>query len=402
MDAENEADLALIDKAVQESHAVVSMLPYLLHAKVAEMAIKHGRPFLTTSYVSDAMRKLEPAAIAKGIVMINECGVDPGTDHMSAMKVFDHVHEHGGKIVSFLSYCGGLPAPEDNNNPLGYKFSWAPRGVLLASRNNALFLQDGKEVTIPGKELFANYKLDSVEGAGEFECYPNRNSVQYLDIYPLRGECKTITRGTYRNKGWCNAIKALADLDYLNADVRDLTGLTYADLTRALVGTAAVGVNALRQAVADKVKLPFDSHQLSVMNWLDLFSERYIPALRAGNSTPLDALCASMLEKMQYAPGERDLLVMKHTFVAEFPTQKKRQVITSKMIDFGIKNGDSSMSRTVSLPVAIVTRLVLDGVYKDLKGLQLPLAKRFYEPILKELAELGIHFVEKIEKEEAM
>jgi saccharopine dehydrogenase-like NADP-dependent oxidoreductase len=319
---------------------------------------------------------------------------------MSAMKVFDHVHENGGKIVSFLSYCGGLPAPEDNNNPLGYKFSWAPRGVLLASRNSALFLQDGKEVTIPGKDLFANYKIDTVEGLGEFECYPNRNSIQYLDIYPLKGECKTIIRGTYRNRGWCDAIKALADLDYLNTDARDLTGLTYADLTRSLSGSKAIGVVALQDAVAKKIGLAIDAPQIKIMNWLDLFSERLIPQSRS--STALDALCASMLSKMGYADGERDMLVMKHTFVAEFPEKKKRQTITSKMIDFGLKNGDSSMSRTVSLPVAIVTRLVLEGKYSHLKGLQLPLAKEFYTPILTELAEMGIHFVEKIEKEEAL
>jgi len=161
-----------------------------------------------------------------------------------------------------------------------------------------------------------------------------------------------------------------------------------------------VGVLALRRAVAEKLRLAEDAPQLAAMRWLDLFSERRVPDVRP--STPLDALCATMLSKMPYAPGERDMLVMKHTIVAEFPEQKKRQTITSTMIDFGIKAGDTSMSRTVSLPVAIATRLVLEGKYKHLSGLQLPLSNQFYEPILKELAELGIRFVEKIVKEETL
>jgi len=406
LDVESDQDMVGVEEAVKESDAVVSMLPYLLHAKVASLALKHSKHFLTTSYVSDAMRALEPLAKEKGVVMINECGVDPGTDHMSAMRVFDQVHGKGGKIVSFLSYCGGLPAPDAKPNPLGYKFSWAPRGVLLASRNSALFLRDGAEVTIPGKDLFASYTLDTVQGAGEFECYPNRNSVQYLDIYPgLRAECRTIIRGTYRNKGWCDAIKALADIDYLSADVlSDIANISYADLTRRLVKAAPEA--DLEAAVRAKMSLTKDAQRdraLEVMRWLGLFDKNIKVSKKtvASQQTPLDALCDAMLERMQYAPGERDLLVMKHTFVAEYPQTRKRETITSRLIDYGIQGGDTSMARTVSLPVAIVTRLVLEGKYKHLSGLQLPLAREFYEPILNELDSLGIHFTEQVEKTES-
>jgi saccharopine dehydrogenase-like NADP-dependent oxidoreductase len=405
LDVDSDADMIGVEEAVKESDAVVSMLPYLLHAKVAAVALNHSKHFLTTSYVSDAMRALEPLAKQKGVVMVNECGVDPGTDHMSAMRVFDQVHSRGGKIVSFLSYCGGLPAPDAKPNPLGYKFSWAPRGVLLASRNNALFLKDGKEVTIQGKDLFASFTLDSVEGAGDFECYPNRNSIQYLDIYPLKGECKTIIRGTYRNKGWCDAVKALADIDYLNTDPKpSLAGISYAALTRSLVG--AKEGDDLISLVKSKMSLTSSEKRdraIEVMKWLGLFDEKSKVAAKsvASQQTPLDALCDAMLERMQYEEGERDLLVMKHTFIAEFEKDRKREIYTSRLIDLGIKGGDSSMSRTVSLPVAIVTRLVLEGKYKHLSGLQLPLAREFYEPILNELDELGIHFMEKLEKTES-
>jgi len=282
--------------------------------------------------------------------------------------------------------------------------------VLLASRNSALFLKDGVEVTIPGKDLFASYSIDAVQGAGEFECYPNRNSVQYLDIYPgLRAECRTIIRGTYRNKGWCDAIKALADIEYLSADpLTDIAGISYEALTRRLVTKAATVASAsddLEALVRAKLSLPRDEqrdHALQVMRWLGLFDKDAKVARKtvAAQQTPLDALCDAMLARMQYAPGERDLLVMKHTFVAEYPTTRTREHYTSRMIDFGLEGGDTSMARTVSLPVAIVTRLVLEGKYKHLSGLQLPLAKEFYEPILNELDSLGIHFIEQLEKTE--
>ncbi len=207
--------------------------------------------------------------------------------------------------------------------------------VSFLPRNSALFLENGKDVTIPGKDLFSSYRIDTVGDLGEFECYPNRNSTQYLDIYPLRGECQTIIRGTYRNRGWCDAVKSLADLDYLNPDPRDLKGKTYADLTRALLGKDVASGEPLKEAVAAKLNLAVDSHQIKVWEWLGLFSDTPIPSLKTPSA--LDALCDNMLNRMQYAPGERDMLIMKHTVTVEYPAEKKRQVITSRLTDFGIK-----------------------------------------------------------------
>uniref|UniRef100_A0A6B2L3S6 Saccharopine dehydrogenase n=1 Tax=Arcella intermedia TaxID=1963864 RepID=A0A6B2L3S6_9EUKA len=395
VDVENEAHLQKLEEIIPGVDAVVSMLPYLFHAKVCAIAIRHKKHFLTTSYVSPAMRDLEAAAKEAGVVLVNECGVDPGTDHMSAQKLIDEVHAKGGKIVGFKSFCGGLPAPADNNNPLGYKFSWAPRGVLLASRNTATFLRDGKEVTIPGADLFSSYEIQKVEGLeSELESYPNRDSIQYLKIYGIENECKSIIRGTYRNRGWCDVIKKLSDLGYLSLTEQDLNGKTYSQLTASTLKDGASG--DLQGDVAKQLGLESTDRIITTMKWLGLFDALPVPA---NTKTMLDALCSAMLERMQYAEGEVDMLVMLHTFDCEFPKESLRRIYTCRLLDFGIKGGDSSMSRTVSLPVAIATKLVLEGKLSHLKGLVMPTLPELYNPILQELESMGIVFREKLEKE---
>eukprot|EP01123_Difflugia_compressa_P002664 TRINITY_DN1342_c0_g1_i2.p1 TRINITY_DN1342_c0_g1~~TRINITY_DN1342_c0_g1_i2.p1 ORF type:complete len:351 (-),score=56.71 TRINITY_DN1342_c0_g1_i2:102-1154(-) len=343
------------------------------------------------------MRALNDAAKAAGVIIVNECGVDPGTDHMSAQKLMDKIHSEGGRIVGFASFCGGLPAPEDNNNPLGYKFSWAPRGVLRASTNSALFLKDGKEVTIPGEVLFENYNLQRVEGLDyDLEAYPNRNSVQYLDVYGLKGECRSIIRGTYRYRGWCDCIKKLADLGYLDMNELDLSNYTYAKLTASMLNSQST--LHIKNQVAAHFKLDATNRIITTMEWLGLFSNDPIPPK---TNTRLDALCAAMLARMQYAEGERDMLVMQHTFECEYPREGKKRIYTSRLLDFGIKHGDSSMSRTVSLPVAIATKLVLEGKLSHLRGLVIPTLPELYNPILEELeTKFNIKFHEKLEKEQ--
>jgi saccharopine dehydrogenase (NADP+, L-glutamate forming) len=194
------------DKAVggfiTKADIVVSLLPYNYHFKVAEMCLKHKKHLVTTSYVSDPMKGLDKKAKDAGILLLNECGLDPGIDHMSAMRVIYKVEENNGKIISFRSTTGALPAHESNNNPFGYKFSWSPRGVLLASRNSAKWLEEGNEVVISGEQLFENYQMQDVSDVGTFENYPNRNSIPYKEIYGLK-DAKTVYRGTFRMPGWC-------------------------------------------------------------------------------------------------------------------------------------------------------------------------------------------------------
>jgi saccharopine dehydrogenase (NADP+, L-glutamate forming)/spermidine synthase len=395
-DVEN--DDKLLTELVHHNDYIISLLPYTFHVKVAKEAIKQKKHFFTTSYVSDAMRQLQQEAQAAGVIVLNECGVDPGTDHMSAMRIINDVHHRGGKILSFTSYCGGLPSPDCNDNPFGYKLSWAPRGVLLASRNDATFLQDGKDVFIPGKVLFDNYKLFNIEGLGEFEGYPNRNSKQYIDIYGIP-EVQTIVRGTFRNKGWCPTIKKIADLGYLSIEEQQdgLQQVSFAELTRKILGSTATG-KELREACAKHLQLSADDKILDRIEWIGLLSEREMVPPKT--KTKLDALCHLFKSKLVYKDGERDLLLMQHYFIAHFPSTGKKEHITSTMIDYGISHGDTSMSRTVSLPVAIAVKLVATGKLKGLTGLQVPMSKEFYDPILGELDKLGIKFVEKLVKVE--
>lgn len=378
-----------MEKYAAECDAIVSLLPYLFHPKAAEYALKYGKHFMTSSYVSDAMKELGPRAEEKGVVFLNECGVDPGTDHMSAMKVIDEVRAKGGKITSFTSYCGGLPAPKDNNNPLGYKFSWAPRGVLLASKNTAFFLKDGKDVTIDGEVLFDNYETIEIEGLGKFECYPNRNSKNYIDIYGITST-ETICRGTYRYSGWCQQIKKLVDCGYLSLEEKDLSNTTYLELLAGLIKSEAKDEAAVKADVCKHLNVEESATVISTMAWLGLFSSDKIGDAK----TALDALCNVMMAKMPYAEGELDMILMRHTFTATYPDKVEK--LTSTMVSYGLEGGDSAMARTVSLPLAMATNMILSGKYTK-PGLAIPSIPELYEPLLAELASVGIKWDEKVE-----
>jgi len=339
--------------------------------------------------VSDAMRELETSAKAANVIVVNECGVDPGTDHMSAMRIIDAARAKGGKIVSFSSFCGGLPAPDCNDNPLGYKFSWAPRGVLLAARNPAHYLKDGKDVNIGAGDLFDHYFVHHIEDLNlDYEAYPNRNSTQYIDVYGIP-EVKSMIRGTYRNVGWCKTIKKLSDLGYLDLTERSLEGLTYGQLTAELLKSSVGDVKA---AAAKRFGIAEEDQIVNSWEWLGLFGEEKIPA---GLKTNLDALCSLCERKLKYAPGERDMLLMKHEFVIEY--EDRTETVACSLVDFGIPNGDTSMSRTVSIPVSIAVRMVLEKQI-TLTGLQIPTIPELYNPILDELETYNIKFHDKVTK----
>ncbi len=369
----------------------VSLLPWQFHPQVARACLDTGRHMVTTSYVKDEMQALDAEARAKGIVLLNELGVDPGIDHMTAMKVIDRVHAEGGTVTTFQSYCGGLPAPEANDNPFGYKFSWSPRGVLLAGLNNARFRRDGRVVEVPGAELFDHRWKVPVVIAGvptELDGYPNRDSMPYTGVYGIDPR-DVMFRGTLRFPGWCSTMKQVARLGWLRTDAVDgLSGTSFAGLTARLAGVE--GTQGLRAKVAARLGLETGASELDAMEWLGLFGSEPLP----GPPAPVDILTARMLEKMSYAEGERDMLVLQHTFVAEFPDRGEH--ITSTMIDFGIPGGDSSMNRTVGLPAAVGVRFILEGRFTK-PGVIVPVMREFYEPALAELERLGIQFEDKVE-----
>ncbi len=379
-------DDELLDELTSHADLVCSLLPYTFHVKAAKVAIKHKKHFCTTSYISDEMQSLDQTAKDAGVLLLNECGVDPGIDHMSAMKIIDTVHNNGGRVVSFTSFTGGLPAPDANNNPFGYKLSWSPRGVLLAGRNDAHFLRDGVEVKIPGADLFDNYEIMEIPGMGKFEGYPNRDSMSYIEIYGIP-ETKTMLRGTLRNIGWCSTLKKIADLGLLDITEHNLSGMSYSDMMKKLISSDS---DDSKSAVAKFLNLSTDDPIIARLEWLGLFSDLKIPT---GITTYLDALCHLFEEKLQYAPGERDMIVMHHEFIVEY--HDKREKITSTLIDYGIPNGDSSMSRTVALPVAIASRMILENKI-NLTGVHRPVLKAIYDPILKELESQNIRFDEHV------
>eukprot|EP00754_Rhynchopus_humris_P004214 Rhum_TRINITY_DN12157_c0_g1::Rhum_TRINITY_DN12157_c0_g1_i1::g.49770::m.49770/K00293/LYS9; saccharopine dehydrogenase (NADP+, L-glutamate forming) len=388
LDVTNEAHLALLKEETLKADLVISMLPWIHHTKAAKVAVENSKHFLTTSYLSDDMRAMDALAKEKGVVMLNECGVDPGTDHMSASRVMDAHKAAGGKITSFTSFCGGLPAPQNNNNPFGYKFSWAPRGVLLAAKNEAKFYEDGAVKDVPGADLWATAKRMPVDGfETPFDGVPNRNSCQYKEIYNLP-DIKTLLRGTFRyGDMWAHPILALSKLGMLCIEEREITG-TYKQLLLKQAGAeAGADVKAAVQA-----KTGCTDKALEALEWLGLFSDAEIKA-----PTLLDSVSTLMIAKkeMEYAPGEKDMIVMKHTYEVEYPD--RTEFLSTQLVDYGLDDGTTSMSRTVGLPVAIAADMVLSGKIA-LTGIQIPIIPELYNPILDELAANNIIFHDKTDK----
>ena len=384
----NVKDEAALEALIADHDLSISLLPYVYHPTVARLCVKHRKQMVSTSYVKPEMQTLDAEAKAAGVILLNEIGVDPGIDHMSAMEVVHQIEDNGGKLVSFASNTGGLPAPDANDNPFGYKFSWAPRGVVLAGKNPAKFLKSGKVIDVPGPELFSHHWTCQIVGFGELEVYPNRDSLPYVETYGIPS-VTSMFRGTLRYPGWCETMKKVVDLGLLDETERDdIDGLTYGQLLARLIDSDSTD---LKSDLASFLDIAIDSDPMVRIEWLGLLSDKAIPA---ADNTYLDALASRMLTKMGYAPGERDMLVMQHEFVAEYADRTEKT--TSTMIDYGIPGGDSSMSRLVGLPAAVAARMILLGEI-NLTGVHVPMIPEIYKPVLSELATMGISFQETVE-----
>jgi saccharopine dehydrogenase-like NADP-dependent oxidoreductase len=380
-----------LKQLVKESDVVISLLPWIYHLKVANFCLEFGKHLVTTSYVSNDMKSLDSKAKEKGLLFLNEIGLDPGIDHMSAMKIIKNVEQKGGKIVSFESVCGGLPAPEDNDNPFGYKFSWSPRGVILAGRNNAHYLKNGNEVIVDGKDLFTNHWEKTVESLGKLEVYPNRDSMIYQDLYSL-WDSETIFRGTFRNLGWCKTLYSISKMGWLDDTERtELENLTMVEVTSKLLNCS---IDEAVKRVAEKIDQPEDSEVMNRLKWLGMFDK---VSVKPEQWTYLDVLSAKMQEMMPYKDGEKDMIVLQHDFIAEYPDKSKEHIV-SLMIDFGIPNSDSAMSRTVSLPAAIATKLLCEGKFENISGVYIPNIPNIYNPVLEELESLNIKMKDSVSK----
>ncbi len=380
-------DEAKLSQMVSEHDLTVSLLPYVHHLLVAKHCIANKKNMVTTSYVKPEMQALDAAAKEANIIILNESGLDPGIDHMSAMRIIDNVHKKGGKIEEFYSLCGALPAPElADDNPFRYKFSWSPKGVVMAGNNDAMYLKQGKVVKIPTQDLFKNPKQVDFPKVGKLEVYPNRDSIMYKEIYGIP-ETTTIMRGTFRYLGWCETLDLLKKLKLISYDKVNLEGKTYAQFVAMQIGAA--DASDIRKKVAAFAGIDVNAYALNAMEWLGYFSNE--PVGRVEDS-PFEVTSDMMISKMGLGMNERDMVVMQHNFLAVYPDGSK-EIIRSRMLDFGTPATDTSIARTVALPAAIAVEMILEGKI-PVKGVFRPVLPEIYNPILDALEKLDIRMEE--------
>jgi len=375
--------------AIQNSDIVVSMLPARFHVEVAKDCISFNKNMVTASYISEDMQKLDKAATEKGLVFMNEIGVDPGIDHMSAMQIIDRIREKGGHVILFESFTGGLVDPESDNNLWNYKFTWNPRNVVVAGQGGAAkFLQEGTYKYIPYNRLFRRTEFLDVEGYGRFEAYANRDSLKYQSAYGLNST-KTLYRGTMRRVGFSRAWNMFVQLGMTDDDytIDDSENMSYRDFVNAF----------LPYSPTDSVELKF-RHALKIdqddIVWdklleIDLFSNKKMVDLK--KATPAKILQKILEESWTLDEDEKDMIVMYHKFGYELEGEKYQ--IDATMVTLGEDKVYTAMAKTVGLPVAIATLAILNEKITT-PGVQMPITKEVYEPILKELEDYGIIFNE--------
>ncbi|MBB3124104.1 MULTISPECIES: saccharopine dehydrogenase family protein [Mesoflavibacter] len=377
------------EDAVKKADIVISMLPARFHIEVAKDCVTYGKNMVTASYISDEMQALDQQVKDKGLVFMNEIGVDPGIDHMSAMQVIDRIRDKGGKMILFESFCGGLVAPESDNNLWNYKFTWNPRNVVVAGQGGAAkFLQENTYKYIPYHRLFRRTEFLEIEGFGRFEAYANRDSLKYQSVYGL-DNIRTLYRGTMRRVGFSRAWQAFVLLGMTDDSytIDDSENMSYRDFVNSF----------LPYSPTDSVELKF-RHALKIdqddMVWdkfveLDIFNPNKMVELKKG--TPAQILQKILMDSWTLAEEDKDMLVMYHKFGYEL--DGKKQQIDSTMVCLGEDQTYTAMAKTVGLPVAIATLAILNKKITT-PGVQLPINKEVYTPILNELENHGIIFKE--------
>ncbi len=374
---------------IEKADLVISMLPARFHLEVAEDCISTKTNLITPSYISPEMRALDDRAKAAGIVIMNEIGVDPGLDHMSAMKIIHAIQGKGGEITSFKSFCGGLVAPESDNNPWNYKFTWNPRNVVLAGQGGAAsFIQDGQYKYIPYNRLFGRLHNISIDGFGDFVGYANRDSLSYRETYGLEN-IPTIYRGTLRRPGYCVAWDVFIELG-MTDDSYSMTNTE--DMTPRSFLNAYLPYHQ-SMPVEEKFKLFLREDRMDLFDrfkWLGIFKDK--PLVGLDSPTPAQALQKILVDKLSLEDGDKDMLVMIHEF--EYRLNGEKHAITSHMVNLGEDEVYTSMSNTVGLPAAICAKMILNGTLKS-AGVTLPVQPEVYTPILDELEKFNISFIEK-------
>ncbi len=380
-------NVALREDLIKQSDFVVSMLPAFMHGDVARDCVRLGKHIATASYVSQDMKDLDAEAKQKNLILLNECGLDPGIDHASAMKVIHEIHEKGGKITSFKSFCGGLVAPESNDNPWGYKFSWNPRNVILAGQGTAQFIEEGKLKFIPYNRIYTQTETIEVEGYGKFDAYANRDSIGYKEPYGLN-EANTMLRGTLRMPGYCKAWNVFVKLGLTDDTykIKNANSLTYTDLIESFLPK---GNGSVKEKLVAFMGTDMDAEVIVKLEYLELFSHKPIQLKEA---SPAELLQHLLEDKWLLKAGDKDMIVMQHQFEYELNGTKKK--LNSSLVVVGDDEIHTAMAKTVGLPLAISIKNFLTGKFK-LYGVQIPIVKEIYEPMLSELERLNIIFTEK-------
>lgn len=377
-------------RAIIESHdLVISLLPPNLHPIVALQCLEAGKHFVSASYVSDELRSFDAEAKKKGLIFLNECGLDPGIDHLSAMKVIDGIRQRGGAITSFESFTGGLIAPEtDPENPWRYKFTWNPRNVVTAGQGTARYLRDGKVKYISYQQLFRRLTSVNVPGYGDCEGYANRDSFKYIETYGLHG-IDTMLRGTLRNKGFCSTWNILVQLGCCDDSyaMEDVASMTHSGFIDAFL-PPSTSQSAMEDRIAVNFGLRPDSPEIKMLRWSGFFEDTPVGLTKG---TPAQILECILNKRWALNREDKDQIVMWHRF--KFDLAGSRREIQASLIATGFDDVYTAMSRTVGLPLGIATKLIAMNRIRQ-RGVLIPVTPEFYEPILGELASFGITLTE--------
>ena len=381
------ADIEPIRALVAEADLAISLLPPQFHIGVAELCLKENKHFLCASYLSQDMKNLDERAKARGLVFLNEVGLDPGLDHLTAMEMIDELKDNGYEILEFHSHCGGIPSLKAANNPLRYKFSWSPAGVLRAITRASKFQRDGRLVTVPGRDKLNHAEVLHVPGAGIFESNPNADSLYYGERYGLT-DVHTIRRGTLRYPGWAQFWLFMLSLDFLNEE-----RVMEFDDEQVLSALFRLSGNDPPADIYSFVAERAQSHASVFLEGMESLGLLDQDNRISGSYSAFSIILAGAQERMQYAPDEMDLVVLHH----EFTVQKdgKREKWTSSMIREGNEDA-TAMAFLVGVPAGIAARLILEDKIEG-RGALIPLTPDIYGPLLKELAELGLpHEIQKV------
>ena len=374
-------------RTIADNDVVISMLPASMHHLVAKKCIDLRKPMLTASYATDEIKAMNEEAVKAGIPIYMELGLDPGIDHMSAMNVINRIKESGGELTSFYSFTGGLVAPESDNNPWNYKFTWNPRNVVLAGNGVSQFIKNGRYKYIPYHRLFDRVMTRKVLQFGDFEVYANRDSLKYRGIYNLKN-IPSMYRGTIRRPGFSKAWNVFVRLGMTEDDytLEDSENMTYRQFLNTFLQyepnvPVEIKLQEYCQNAADPVVL-------EKLKWLGIFDERKI-GLK--NATPAQILQKLLTEKWSMDPEDKDMIIMQHEF--KYQINGIEKMIVSAMAVIGKNQTETAMAITVGLPLAIATKLLLTGKFSH-TGINLPINRDIYEPILSELETFGINFEE--------